>query len=89
MSGARAAARAVVSGWSMVPDPALLWQCGHNACKIMLAASEMVSPLVSEGQYTASNGFGGGQWSLPAAFLQGAYTMLGPRFCKWLWFWKR
>ena len=65
-AGVRGASGGAIGGFGVVSGPgsSSSLQCGHNACEIMLAASEMVSPLVlegavvSEGQYTVSGGFG-------------------------------
>ena len=68
--------------------------CVCNACEITFATSEMASPLVpegamvSEGQYTASVGFGAVSGPRSSCFFALRTQCLAPRFRRGLWFWK-
>ena len=65
LAGVEGKSGGTISGFGVVSGPrsSSSLHCIRNACEIMLAASKMVSPLVSEGavvlegQYTASGSF--------------------------------
>ena len=84
--GVRGARGGAIGGFGVVNGPrsSSSLQCGHNSCEIMLAASEMVSPLVSEGavvsegQYTASGSFGVVNGPRSSSFFALRMQCLGP-----------
>ena len=77
LAGVGGANGGAIGGFGVVSGPrsSSSLHCVHNACEIMFAASEMASPLVSEGavvlegQYTTSGGFGVISGPHPALFL--------------------
>ena len=87
MLGARATVRAVVLGWSVVPNPALLCTICAMLAKQCLLHPKWLAPWFGRGSIPRVAVLG---WSVvpDPTLLYIAYAILGPLVLEGLWFWK-